>query len=136
MAENGLNAVEQIEVALQMIGVRMPWRPKMTSQRRYAILSAIVEHLETAGPAGFASMCYFGMIRRRRPGGLTIRRAANVHNILKAIDGSELELEEFRVGLDELTLERIRDAGDVWHDHMNRFWASESARMKAERLAK
>ena len=133
-----LNAVEQIEVALVAIGVRMPWRPKMTSQRRQAILSAVLNQLETAGPAGFASMCYFGMIHssRRGPAPLAIRMARDIRNILEAIEGSELELAEFGAGIDELTLERIKDAGDVWYDHMNRFWASESVRIKAKLATK
>lgn len=114
---------------------------RMTTCRRQEILSVILDQLETAGPAGFASMCHFGMIRRKRSGGMTIRRAASVYNILEAIAGCEdrvaieiarAELAEFTAEVDELTLARIKDAGDVWWDRMNAFWLRESARIFAE----
>lgn len=119
----------------------------MTSHRRHEILQVVLYQLETAGPAGFASMCHFGMIRRRRSGGMIIRRAASVYNILEviaacqnrvAIEMACVELDEFKDGLDELTLDRIKDAGDVWWDQMNALWLRESARMfekMAERMA-
>lgn len=144
--EEDLNVVQQIEVALASVGVRMPWGQAMTSHRRQVILSVILDQLETAGPAGFAAIHYFGMIEigRRGPAPLAIRRAKSVYNILEAIarshnsgwvETARVELEEFRAGLDELTLDRIKDAGDVWYDRMKRFWASESARMRAELAA-
>ena len=111
----------------------------LTSKRREEILRAVLHQLETAGPAGFAFMCYFGMLRRRHgPGPMAIRRAANIYNIVEAIAGSKdpdaietarWDFDEFKAGLDELTCDRIEDAGNVWRDIMARFWARESARM-------
>lgn len=107
----------------------------LTTGRREEILRVVLHQLETAGPAGFAAMHYFGMIRRKRSGGLTIRRATNVHNILDIIGGTQEELDEFKAELPEQIIDRIKSAGYIWRKVMAAFWARESARMQAERAS-
>ena len=85
-------------------------------------------------------MAFFGIIRRRRPGPVAVRRAAWIGNLVEGIGVSEEELREVR---DEMTPE-MKDhlpplyakweeaMAPVWKDHLERIDAENAQRRTAQ----